>query len=156
VNLRTLKSGIQLALRAAVGAGLSLALAQLFKLEHPIYALIAAVIVTDPSPSKTSQLGLRRLVATAAGATCGAALSAVVESGPWGIGLSICAAMLVCALLQVQNSSKVAGYVCGIVVLAHRTDAWSYAFFRFIETTLGIGVAWLISFVPKLFRIDES
>jgi uncharacterized membrane protein YgaE (UPF0421/DUF939 family) len=154
VNLRMLTSGLQLALRAATAAGLSLA--QLFKLEHPIYALIAAVIAADLSPSKTSQLGLRRLVATVVGAACGATLSPVVQSGPWGIGVSICIAILVCALLQVQNSAKVAGYVCGIVVLAHRTDPWSCALFRFIETTLGIGVVWVTSFVPKLFQIDES
>jgi uncharacterized membrane protein YccC len=65
-------SGIQLALRAVVAAGLSVALAQLCKFEQPIYAPIAAVIVTDLSPSHISKLGLRRLVATIVGAACGA------------------------------------------------------------------------------------
>jgi uncharacterized membrane protein YccC len=39
--------------------------------------------------------------------------------------------------------------------LAHGADPWRYAFFRFVETVLGIVVAWLSSFAPKLLRIDE-
>jgi len=148
--------GIQLALRAAVAAGLSLALAQLFRLEYPIYAMIAAVIVTDLSASQTRKLGLRRLVATVLGAACGAALGPLLLPGPWAVGLSILVAMVICILLRGQDVAKVVGYICGIVVLEHGANPWSYAFFRFIETVLGIGVAWLISLVPKLIRTDES
>ena len=43
----------QLAFRTAIAAGLAVAIAQLFRLEYPLYALIAAVIVTDLSPSQT-------------------------------------------------------------------------------------------------------
>jgi len=145
-----------LALRAAVAAGLSVALARLCKFEQPIYALIAAVIVTDLSPSRTSKLGLRRLVATIVGAACGAALSHFLLPSAWATGLGILIAMLICHLSWAHEGAKVAGYICGIVMLAHGTHPWSYAFFRLIETVLGIGVAWLIAFVPKLIRIDEN
>lgn len=86
MNSQALPKAIQMSVRAGVGAGLSAAIAMQFGLKHPIYAFIAAVIVTDPSSSRTKQLGLRRL----------------------------------------------------------------------IETALGIGVATLISFVPKLIRIEED
>ena len=148
--------GIQLALRAAVAAGLSLALAQLFRLEYPLYAMIAAVIVTDLSASQTRKLGLRRLVATVLGAACGATLGPLLLPGPVAVGLSILVAMLICILLRGQDVAKVVGYICGIVVLEHGANPWFYAFFRVIETVLGIGVAWLISLVPKLIRTDES
>jgi uncharacterized membrane protein YgaE (UPF0421/DUF939 family) len=154
--LRLPIGGIQLALRAALAAGLSLALAQLLALRYPIYAMIAAVIVTDLSPLQTRQLGLRRLLATVVGAACGAALSTVLSPGPWAVGLGILVAMMISLLLHAQEAAKVAGYICGIVLLAYGEDSWSYALSRLFETALGIGVAWSISLVPKLIRIDAA
>lgn len=147
--------GIQLALRAAAGAGIALAVAHGAELAYPIYAMLAAVIVTDLSPSKTRQLGLRRLVATVVGATCGALLGPVLGPSPWSVALGILVAMSICQLLRASEGAKVAGYICGIVVLAHADESWTYAFFRFLETALGVGVAWLISMVPKVIATRE-
>ena len=114
--------------RAGVGAGLSAAVALQFDLKYPIYAFIAAVIVTDLSPSRTRQLGLLRLVATVVGAGIGAMLSMVLPPGPLALGLGVLIAMQVCHLVHLQDGAKVAGYICGIVLLEHGADAWSYAF----------------------------
>lgn len=139
-----------------MAAGLSLALARVLNLEYPIYAFIAAVIVTDLSPAQTSRLGWRRLVATVVGASCGAALSGSLPPGSWTIALGVLIAMLVCSLLRMQEGAKVAGYICGIVMLSYGAEPWLYAFYRLLETALGIGVAWVISLVPKLVRLDAS
>jgi uncharacterized membrane protein YgaE (UPF0421/DUF939 family) len=64
--------------------------------------------------------------------------------------------MLVCSLVRMQEGAKVAGYICGIVMLAYGAEPWSYAIYRLIETILGIGVAWVISLVPKLIPGDPS
>ncbi len=141
---------LQLSVRAAVGAGLALLLAQTFALEYPIYSFLAAVIVTDLSAAQTTALGWRRLVATLVGAVCGATLCQLLTPGPWTVGLGVLLAMLVCNLVRMQEAAKVGGYICGIVMLTYRDEAWSYAYYRLIETILGIGVAWAISLVPKL------
>jgi uncharacterized membrane protein YgaE (UPF0421/DUF939 family) len=94
-------------------------------------------------------------VATVVGAICGATLSPMFPPGPLAIGLGILVAMLVCQLLKAGDGTRVAGYVCGIIMLDHSAEPWRYAVFRFIETALGVAVAWAISYVPKLIRIEE-
>lgn len=155
MNLRIPTNRVQLAFRVAAAAGLSVGVAQLFKFEDPIHALVAAVICTDLSPSQTRQLGLQRLVGTVLGAACGGTLSLMCPPSAWATGLAILVAMLICQVFQMPDGTKVAGYVSGILVLAHGTAPWSYALVRLIETALGIGAAVLISYVPKLMRSDE-
>ncbi len=140
----------QVAFRASVAAGLSVGIANLLHLEHPLYALIAAVIVTDLSSAQTRRLALRRLVATLVGGVSGATLGLLLPPNPWTIALGIFTTMLVCELAALQDAVRVAGYTCGIVILSHTNAPWSYAFYRLTETVLGIVVAWAISFVPLL------
>lgn len=155
MSYRLWVSGLQLALRASVAAGIAVALAQLLGLQHPLYAFLAAVIVTDLAPSQSRKLALHRVAATAIGATCGAALTPLLPSGPIAIGIGILIAMLVCQLAQVRDAAKVAGFICGILVLENSTEPWISGFYRFLETTLGVIVALAVSYVPKLIKLEE-
>jgi uncharacterized membrane protein YgaE (UPF0421/DUF939 family) len=148
--------GLQLSLRASVAAALAYVVAQFLKLEYPIYALIAAVIVSDLSPARTTRLGVQRLIATIIGTACGIAASNLLPGGIVSIAVSIMVAMLICHVLHAPDSAKVAGYVCGIIVIAYAADPWSYALYRFIETCIGMAIAWLISLIPKLFVADND
>lgn len=149
-----LVSGFQLSLRAALSAGLAVWIAQLLQLQFPLYALIAAVLVTDLSPPQSRLLGLRRLAGTVLGAAAGAALTQVLPPGPASIGISILGVMLLSQLLRLEAATKLAGYVCGIVMLDFSAEPWTYALYRLIETLVGIGVGVVVSFVPKLIRIE--
>ena len=137
-----------------MSAGSAVAIAQFLELPYPIYALLAAVIVLDLSPSTTQQLALQRLAGTVVGGTVGAALSYVLPSGPVAIVVSILIAMLFSYGVHLRAAAKLAGYVCGIVILSHDAGAWTYAVYRVIETFLGIAMAVLVSLVPKLMRVE--
>jgi uncharacterized membrane protein YgaE (UPF0421/DUF939 family) len=148
----TIIASLQLAARAASAAALAVALAQLLRLQYPIYALIGAVIVIDLSPARTRELALQRIAGTVLGAAVGVALSVSLPTNPWTIGLGIFASMCLCYPLRLHGAEKVTGYVCGIVMLDHAGAPLVYAGHRLVETLLGVGVAILVSFVPKLLR----
>jgi uncharacterized membrane protein YgaE (UPF0421/DUF939 family) len=145
-------ASLQLAARAASSAALAVALAQLLRLEYPIYALIGAVIVIDLSPARTRELALQRIAGTVLGAAVGVAFSVSLPTNPWTIGIGIFVSMCLCHPLRLHGAGKVTGYVCGIVMLDHPGAPLLYAGHRLVETLLGVGVAILVSFVPKLLR----
>ena len=146
----------QMSLRAAVAAALSVAIAQRLNLQFPIYAMISAVVVTDLKASETWKLGVPRLLGTILGAVLGALTCAFLRPNAWEGGVAIFAAMWMSHLLRLQNSAKLAGFVCGIVVLTFSDHPWEYAANRTIETVLGIAMAMLVSLVPKLLRTNET
>jgi uncharacterized membrane protein YgaE (UPF0421/DUF939 family) len=148
-------SGLQLALRAGIAAAIALAIGQLLGLQFPLFVMIAAVIVTDLQPSQSRLLGFHRIAGTIVGAGCGAAFSSIVPSNSWTIGGGIAVAMLISHLLQGADGARIAGFVCGVVMLYQGDDVWSYAMHRFIETAIGIAVAWSISHIPKLITQVE-
>ena len=147
---------LQLSLRAAAAAGLAVAAARFLQLQHPLYALISAVIVTDLEPAKTRTLALPRFAGTVVGSVVGAAINTLLPPSLWTIGSGIFVAMFVSHVFSLPAAAKVAGYVSGIILLDHGDSPWSYALFRMIETVLGIAAAVAVSFVPKLIRIGGT
>jgi uncharacterized membrane protein YgaE (UPF0421/DUF939 family) len=148
---------LQVSVRAAAAAGLAVGVAQLLRLEFPIYAMIGAVLVTDLSAARTRQLGVPRMAGTIVGAVFGAVISplgAIHDIGAILIAVGVFAAMFTSYLLGMKDSAKVAGYVCGVVLLTHSATPWSYAVYRVLETGLGIGAAVSVGLVPKLLRIE--
>jgi len=152
----SLVPGLQLSFRGAAAAAISFAIAVAFKLQFPIYAMIASVIVLDLSPAETRKLALRRIAGTAVGSVLGAVLAAALPHGIFTLGLGIFLSMFLTHVLGMKEAARVAGYLCAIVLLEHTADPWMYAMWRSIETLLGIGVALLISLVPRLLRHGED
>jgi uncharacterized membrane protein YgaE (UPF0421/DUF939 family) len=153
---RKLLIGSQLAIRAAVGAGISLALARALNLDTPVFALIATVIVTDRDPAETRKLAIRRVISTAIGAGCGIALAQVLGQSSWEAIIAIFSAMMLSIVVTQLGDPKIAAYLCALIVINYSDNPWHYAVYRFIETILGIVVAWAISLIPKLFHLEET
>jgi len=148
--------GLQLSIRSAVAAGVALTIADLCRLDFPIYAMIAAVIVTDLSPAQSRTLAFQRLAGTVIGGIFGAGMSALLPHTAWAIASGIFCAMLICYPARIPAGAKIAGYTCGIIMLSFNSEPWAYALYRFFETILGIVVALAVSVVPKLLTTEEK
>jgi uncharacterized membrane protein YgaE (UPF0421/DUF939 family) len=149
-------SSVQLAARAAISAAVAVAIAQWLGLNYPLYAMISAVIVTDPDAGQTRELASRRLTGTVIGAGLGAAAAPWLPPGPLSILIMISFTMLLCHPLRLNGAARISAYICGIVLLEYHADPWHYALDRLIETFIGIFVAYTVSMVPKLLRHPDG
>jgi uncharacterized membrane protein YgaE (UPF0421/DUF939 family) len=147
-----------LAIRAALGATIAYAVATLLELQHPIYALVAAIIGTEYASKETTRLGTHQLVATAFGAISGTLVRTTFPPSAASAGLGILISVLACYVTMRDGAkvAKIAGYVTAIIILDEGQEPFAHGLFRFIEIALGIGVAWLLSLVPRLIRMEEK
>ena len=94
-------------------------------------------------------------MATVIGAAWGALLAPLISSGAVAVGFSVLVAMVTCQVFAGAAGARVAAFICGIIVLDNPDQPWTYALHRLAETGLGVAVAWVISYVPKLFNFEE-
>jgi uncharacterized membrane protein YgaE (UPF0421/DUF939 family) len=106
MNFWPAKSALQLSARAALSAGIAVAIAEFFRLEFPIYALVGAVIVTDLSAATTRQLARARLTGSIVGAVVGAVISQYLPQAAWAIALSILLAMFLSSVLHLRERPR--------------------------------------------------
>lgn len=149
-------TGLQLAIRAAAAAALSAFVADVLDYDPGTYAVIAAVVVTDVSPVETRRLALQRIAGTVLGAAVGGVVSSWMRPSPWSIGLAVLASILLCRALRLPASSRLAGYLAGIIVLVHAGSALDYTVRRSIETIGGIVAAVVVSWIPHLIPVAQA
>jgi uncharacterized membrane protein YgaE (UPF0421/DUF939 family) len=133
------------AFKTAIAATASSVLAQELHMEYQFYAAIAAIIVMAPTTNSTQLLGIQRLIGTAIGAVVGAIFSVVAGSHAWALGVSVFFTIYLTSAGKCPEAAKLAGYVSAIVILSQSHNPWLYAWGRFLETLLGIGVALLVN-----------
>jgi uncharacterized membrane protein YgaE (UPF0421/DUF939 family) len=148
--------GAQLALRGSAAAALSLALARLLNFDEPIFALIAAVIVTDRKSAESRKLAIRRILSTLIGGLCGVALSSVFHQNSLEIAVAIFIAMMASTAATQLSDPKFAAYLCALILINHSDQPLGYAGALLAETALGITVGWAVSMVPKVFYLDDA
>ena len=151
-EILALPESMRMSLRAALAAGLAIWTAQALGLQYPIYALISAIIVTDLLPSKTRELALRRFIGNAVGAVCGTFLSMALGGTAFSVAFAVFITIYISYILRLHDASRVAGYVCGVVVLGHAAEPANYAWWRFVETSIGLAFAMAIGIAFAFLR----
>jgi uncharacterized membrane protein YgaE (UPF0421/DUF939 family) len=136
--------------RTAVAAVLSLMLARALYLPEFYWAPISTIVILL-SPSDPLTLAWQRFAGTALGAAVGALIATFLHVNwmVYGAGILLCG--ILSALLRLGGAYRFAAITLSIVLLiAHAAPPWVVAYHRFVEVSLGIAVALLVTKVWRL------
>lgn len=129
------------AAKTALAAALCWWLALCFGWRDGYWGSISAIIVLQSNVGATVTASRDRLLGTVIGALLGFSFS-LFGTLPWNYILAVLAAILICGLLGLRNSSRLAGVTITIIMLVHMEGPrWELAADRVGEVMLGIVVA---------------
>jgi uncharacterized membrane protein YccC len=136
-------------LRTAIAALASLLIAGLFKLPEAYWAAVTAMIVMQSTLGVALTVSRQRLAGTALGAAAGAVLATYAGENVFAFAAGLLVLGIFCAALRItRNAYRYAGITLAIVMLvAHTSPPWIIALHRFIEISIGIAVALLLTAV---------
>ena len=140
---------IQHSARTASAAVISLFVARWFGLSESYWAAITTLVVMQSTLGAALTPSRQRFAGTALGALMGALVGAYLGPEVIVFGAAIFVMGLMCEALCLDRSAyRFAGITLTIVTLVpRRRPAWVVASHRFIEVTVGIAVALLLSAV---------
>jgi len=149
-SLGITRASLMNASRTAIATLISLILARLLKLNEFYWAPISTIVILLSTINPLAG-SWQRFVGTALGAALGA-LIATFFKVTWivyGAGIFLCG--ILCAVLRIKESYRIAAITLSIVLLiTHGSAPWMVALHRFIEVSIGIAVALLITTAWKV------
>jgi uncharacterized membrane protein YccC len=137
------------AVRTAIAGTAALLIGSLFRLPESYWAAITTIIVMQSTLGAALTASKQRLAGTALGAAMGALLATYVGSNVAAFGAGVFLLGVICAFLRIErNAYRYAGITLAIVMLVARTSpAWLIAVHRFVEISVGIAVALILTAV---------
>jgi uncharacterized membrane protein YgaE (UPF0421/DUF939 family) len=141
------------AARTTVAAVLAMLLARLLRLPEFYWAPISAIVIIQ-STIDPRIIAWQRFAGTALGAALGALIATVFPASPsnaWVYGGAIFLCGVICVLLRFRGAYRFAAITLSIILLiAHTRVATIVAWHRFVEVSLGIGVALAIALLWRI------
>lgn len=133
------------AAKTAIAAGLCWWLAKSFGLQDGYWGAISAIIVLQSNFGATISASRDRFLGTIIGAIFGFSFT-LFGALPWNYVLAVLSAVIVCGLLGLRSSSRLAGVTISIVMLVQTTGSHrTVALTRVAEVMLGILVAIVVT-----------
>lgn len=137
-------------LRTTLAAVVAMLLARILKLPEYYWAPISTIVIIQSTiPPRT--LAWQRFIGTALGAVLGSALATFFPANAivYGVGILLCGALSF--LLRIGGAYRFAAITLSIILLIPRGRApWIVGWHRFLEVSLGVGVALAVATVWPL------
>jgi len=134
------------AIKTAIAGVAAMYVTRLFHLPQGYWAAISALIVMQSNVGATLSASRTRLAGTAVGAVVGGAFMALLGDNMLDFALAVALAFFLCFVLRLPDSQRLATVTVAIIMLiAQSASAWVVALHRFIEVSLGILIALVVS-----------
>jgi uncharacterized membrane protein YccC len=141
----TAENGKQ-AIKTAIAGVAAMYLTRLFHLPQGYWAAISALIVMQSNVGATLSASRTRLAGTAVGAVVGGAFMALLGDSMLDFALAVAVAFFLCFVLRLPDSQRLATVTVSIIMLiAQSASAWVVALHRFVEVSIGILIALVVS-----------
>jgi len=137
-------------LRVAVASVCSMLLARSLKLPEFYWAPISTIVILLSTVNPLT-LAWQRFVGTAVGAIVAAVIASFFPTSwlIYGVGIFVCG--ILSAILRLGGAYRFAAITLSIVLLiAHERAPWIVATHRFVEVSLGIAVALVVTLVWRI------
>lgn len=133
--------------RVAVAAAVSMLLSHSLKLPEFYWAPISTIVILLSTINPLT-LAWQRFVGTALGASLGALIATYLHPSWMVYGAGVFACGIISALFRIGAAYRFAAIALSIVLLiAHTSPPWIVATHRFVEVSLGIAVALVVTVV---------
>jgi uncharacterized membrane protein YgaE (UPF0421/DUF939 family) len=150
------RAALMNSLRTAVATVASLLLARSLDLPEFYWAPISTIVILLSTINPLSH-AWQRFAGTAIGAALGAFIATFFTINWMVYFAAIFVCGVLCALLRVSSAYRIAAIALSIVLLiTHGQPPWIVATHRFIEVSLGIAVALLITALWKVPQESNS
>jgi len=135
--------------RTTTAAVVSVLVARALRMPEPYWATVTTIVVMQSTLGAAWKVSAARFAGTALGALSGGLLATCFGANLWVFAIGIFGTGLLCTLLHFDRSAyRFAGITLAIVMLVARDRAaWIIALHRFVEVSLGIAVALVLTAV---------
>lgn len=135
--------------RSTVAALASQVIAHALRMPEPYWATVTTIVVMQSSLGAAWKVSWRRLEGTVLGAVVGGVLASYFTGSIIAFAGAMLGTGLICLVLHLDRTSyRFAGITLTIIMLVARTQpAWIIALHRFVEVSLGIAVALILTAV---------
>lgn len=144
IGMRTIKTGVAVAI--------TLVVCEFFKVTNPFFAAIAAIFAMESSIDGTLIVVRDRLFGTILGAVVAIIFTLFVPVNPLSVGIGIIIVIYLCNLFKWEGTIKISTVVFVAIALGYEEGGQvSYAFYRTIDTFIGLSISALINMLifPK-------
>lgn len=144
-----IRSGIAATLAFTIGTYITHFLDRPDRLASGLWTTLTTIIVLQAYLGSTYRASWNRFLGVLIGSITGSVFTQYLGPGPWQLGVCVGSTVILCAVLTLPESYRVASVSAAVVMVLwsfnQELSPWKFGFYRFMDTCIGIALAVIIA-----------